>query len=182
MVGICQSIDRCELQAVVVALRWATAVGRGITLWTDSKYVFDGLQELLNGIMPQVQAHPDLWLEAAMLLEASHDVFVQLAPSHVDPTQCDDPVAEWATSWNSKADLQAGFMNNTRAADFQARHAQLLQTRRRQRLRIGQLADRFVQIAERTHAASFSNGFDDEEEAYRILSASGTKALQSFSQ
>ena len=27
MVGICQSIDRCELQAVVVALRWAAAVG-----------------------------------------------------------------------------------------------------------------------------------------------------------
>ena len=52
-----------------------------------------------------------------------------------------------------------------RAADFQARHAQLLQVRRRQRLRIRQLADRFAQIAECTHAASFSRGFDHEEEA-----------------
>ena len=163
MTGICQTIDRCELLAAVVALRWAVAMGCGITLWTDSKFVFDGLRSLVDGLQPQSHAHPDLWLEAKTLLETCHAFFVQLVLSHVDPDLCEDPVAEWATCWNRAADRQASFMNYMRTLQFKQRHGRLLQQRKRQRRRLKMLQGRYLQIAEHTLAASQTPNADPED-------------------
>ena len=160
--GLCQTIDRCELQAVVVALRWVVDMGAGATIWTDSQYVFDGLLQLLNGESVNAGAHPDLWHEVMELLEMAGDVFVQLVPSHVDPDECDDPVAAFATSWNRVADRQAVFMNVMRPVEFLQRHKQILDFRRRQRRRLFALANRYAQVAELTQHVRHNN-HDPEE-------------------
>ena len=166
MRGLCQSIDRCELLAAVVALRRACALGYGLTLWTDSKYVFDGIRALLDGTSFAIQAHPDLWQEMTTLLESCIAVYVQLVPSHVDPTLCEDPVAEWATRWNQVADRQAIFMNGMRTPRFWERHRGLLQERKRQRHRLKALSERYVQIAEHTQAAPHLRRHDDEDDEF----------------
>ena len=166
MRGLCQSIDRCELLAAVVAMRWACAAGCGLTMWTDSKYVFDGVRALLDGACFAVQAHPDLWQELTFLLESCVAVYVQLVPSHVDSTLCEEPVTEWAVSWNQVADRQAIFMNGMRTPNFWERHRGLLRERKRQRYRLKALADRYVQIAEHTQAAPSFRRHDDEEDEH----------------
>ena len=98
--GICQSIDRGELFAVVVALRWAVELGCGITIWTDSSFVFEGLLLLLNGESQKNPTHSDLWQKVGDLLVMCRGFFVQWVPFHVEPDKCEDPVAEYATMWN----------------------------------------------------------------------------------
>ena len=153
MSGICQTIDRCELFAVVVALRWAAAVGVGVTLWTDSQYVYDGVMQLLSGEGIRDSAHPDLWEEATELIDVVPVLYMQQVPSHVDPRTCDEPVAEFATTWNQVADRQAGHMNAMRDVAFQARHRRVLEHRRQQRRRLQALAIQYVSIAEVTSQA-----------------------------
>ena len=147
MTGLCQSIDRCELYAVVVALRWAAEVGIGVTIWTDSQYVFDGMMQLLHGEGVDRATHADLWEEAADLVDAIPRLYMQLVPSHVPPHLCDDPVAEFATRWNGVADRQAGQMCMMRTSSFLARHRRIVEHRRQQRGRLKALADQYVQIA-----------------------------------
>ena len=153
MSGICQTIDRCELFAVAVALRWAAAVGVGVTLWTDSQYVYDGVMQLLSGEGSRDSAHPDLWEEATVLIDVVPVLYMQQVPSHVDPRTCDDPVAEFATTWNQVADRQAGHMNAMRDVAFQARHRRVLEHRKQQRRRLQALATQYVSIAEVTSQA-----------------------------
>ena len=147
MTGLCQSIDRCELYAVVVALRWAAEVGIGVTIWTDSQYVFDGMMQLLHGEGVDRATHADLWEEAADLVDAIPRLYMQLVPSHVPPHLCDDPVAEFATRWNGVADRQAGQMCMMRTSSFLARHRRIVEHRRQQRGRLKALADQYVHIA-----------------------------------
>ena len=161
--GLCQTIDRCELLAVIVALRWAAAMGCGMTIWTDSKFVFEGISTLLNGESLSGLAHPDLWTEAESLLECGSSIFILLVPSHVDPRLCDDPVAEWATHWNGTADRQAGIMNEMRNEAFKSRHTALLRYRRRQRRRLQALADQYIRVAEVTQAMRPSSACVEDE-------------------
>ena len=153
MTGLCQSIDRCELYAVVVSLRWAAEAGIGITIWTDFQYVFEGMMQLLHGEGVNRKAHNDLWMEAMTLVEAVPKIYVQLVPSHVPPHLCDDPVAEFATRWNGVADRQAGQMCTMRTGSFLARHKRILMHRRQQRRRLHALAAQYVRIANVTNQA-----------------------------
>ena len=148
--GLCQDIGRCELFAVLVALRWAADKGCGVTIWTDSQYVFDGMMQLLNGETHKDPAHPDLWAEIVDLLDFCVSVYIQLVPSHVDPASCDDPVAAFATTWNRVVGRQAGLMNRMRPTAFLQRHRILLWHRQQQRLRLRAIRDQYLRIAEAT--------------------------------
>ena len=150
--GICQTIDRCELYAVVVSLRWAARMGCGITIWTDSKFVFDQLLALLHGETLTQTVQSDLWQEVVELLDVCAAVYVQWVPSHVDPVCCLDPVAEYATRWNRAADRQAVYMNHMRDASFMARHNRILQHRQQQRARMVAITAQYMRVAEVTQA------------------------------
>ena len=162
MVGLCQTIDRCELYATVVALRWAVDMGCGLTIWTDSRFVFEGLLALLHGETCGGLAHQDLWREIEALTAACRTVFAQWVPSHVDPNSCEDPVAAYATQWNQVADRQAGLMNRMRTSRFVGRHARILQHRQRRRRRVQALADQYIRVAETTNVAR-RRSVDQEE-------------------
>ena len=162
MVGLCQTIDRCELYATVVALRWAVDMGCGLTIWTDSRFVFEGLLALLHGETCGGLAHQDLWREIEALIAACRTVFAQWVPSHVDPNSCEDPVAAYATQWNQVADRQAGLMNHMRTSRFVGRHARILQHRQRRRRRVQALADQYIRVAETTNVAR-RRSVDQEE-------------------
>ena len=150
--GICQTIDRCELFAIVVSLRWAARVGCGITVWTDSKFVFDQLLALLQGEVLTQTGQTDLWLEVVKLLDVCAAVYVQWVPSHVDPNCCLDPVAEYASMWNRAVDRQAVYMNHMRDEGFMARHCRILQHRRKQRDRLVTITGQYMRIAEVSNA------------------------------
>ena len=180
MPGLCQSVDRCELFAVTVALRWACAVGCGVTIWTDSQYVFAGILAMLNGETPDMRAHPDLWAEVLALIETGSAIFVQLVPSHINPDSCDDPVAEWATTWNGVADRQAVLMNSMRTCAFKARHRRLVLHRQGRRHRLRALRRRYLDIAESTLAMQNQRVGGDSEEAEGPLLLPITVARDSF--
>ncbi|CAE7303526.1 rnhA [Symbiodinium pilosum] len=158
MVGLCQTIDRCELFAILVALRWTADVGCGLTIWTDSKFAFEGLLALLHGETCAGLGHQDLWREIEALIPACRAVYAQWVPSHVDPGNCDDPVAAYAAQWNQVADRQAGLMNHMRAKSFLGRHARILQHRQNRRRRMRALAAQYVKVAEATNVARRHTG------------------------
>ena len=110
-VGIVQNINRAELMAALVALRWTYEECTSSVLWVDSAYVGEGLAVLLETRVSQThETNEDLWMEVESYVLAMDPgaLRVQHVNSHRAELLEDDPVDAWSAKWNRIADREAG--------------------------------------------------------------------------
>ena len=110
--GLLQTVNRAELTALLVCVRWAISFGARARIWTDSKYacrwLTTGLEQQVNQVPPSVDNHDlinDLLTSAALL--DTGQVVVCWMPSHIALERCGSTEEEWAVLWNDQADGQA---------------------------------------------------------------------------
>ena len=119
--GLLQSAYRSEVFAVLRALRFASAQGCPVHLWTDCNSVVLLLRKLLAGApIPSNQPHGDLWYPILALIQAIglDRVKITKVASHVEQLGCVSPLEAWCASWNAEADRVAGHTNLTRSDAF----------------------------------------------------------------
>ena len=107
--GFQQSINRSEVWAITMALRWAAFVGQPIEIWSDSQYACNGFKELLDANeVPQDWDNLDLWYLAYEWLQklATPPVFHKVA-AHRDPNKMSSPFEAWTARHNGLADTAA---------------------------------------------------------------------------
>ena len=110
--GLLQTVNRAELTALLVSVRWAFSFGVKARIWTDSKYACHwlsaGLEQLVSQVPPSVDNHDlinDL-LSSVALLDTGQ-IVVCWMPSHIALERCGLAAEEWAVLWNEQADRQA---------------------------------------------------------------------------
>ena len=104
-----QSINRAELWAIIMALRWACENGVMVEIWTDSKYAFDGFQELLEiRELPQDWLNLDLWqLGMEWLCRLAYPPIFHKVKAHRDPATERTEREAWMARYNGVADASA---------------------------------------------------------------------------
>ena len=123
LAGISQTIGRAELTAALAAVTWTLSFACDTWLWTDSKYVANIIDRILQGD----PAFPTVTMENHDLINTLWETMQELAPgqlrvtwipSHLDPQHCDEGYEQWVAFWNGAADVQAVTCNRTRTPDF----------------------------------------------------------------
>ena len=88
-----QSISRAELCGALAAIKWTLQHQTEVHLWSDSKYVVDGIQAILDGrwqVLDALCENHDLWHQiGAHLADLPVGLFqASWIPYHLDYTIC----------------------------------------------------------------------------------------------
>ena len=126
--GLCQTIARAELKAVLEALNAAWRHQCPFSIWCDSQIVVDKLRYIhqnLHHIWPgKIKNHDLLNSIASMLRQVSpHLKYINKVSSHQDLRQADDDIDDWCFRCNYQADSLAE-QAFTADPELQALHAQ----------------------------------------------------------
>ena len=116
--GLMQTIPRAEMTAVISACKWIASVRKRAVIWSDSKFVGEGVADILAGGQTSSQWDSiDLWTELREVLICIpvEDVIIRHIPAHFDKDACDSQLEEWIAAWNARVDLQARLANRSRA-------------------------------------------------------------------
>ena len=128
--GIVQSVNRAELTAVIATLRWSNLYRCNICIWTDSQYVSDGANALLQDPATTTPTeNADLWTCVANLIQIAvpGSILVRWIPSHLNEAACESPFEEWAARGNNQADGAAVAANKNRPVSFAELHGRAVQ-------------------------------------------------------
>lgn len=121
--GLLQRIDRAELCAMLVALRWVAHHDADSCLWSDSlSTVRTTLWILRADLIPPGIANYDLWLQVREELHMcdANRLWIHWIPSHLDPLQAENPMEDWIALWNNNVDALAALTNEQRPSEFRA--------------------------------------------------------------
>ena len=118
--GLSQTSDRAELMAVVGALEWQTSFEVAMHLWTDSKFVADGLLFILQHGAAGAWSHGDLWERIEHLLHENgqNELVPHWVPSHLDEMKLTCAFEDWVKLWNDRIDMAVGRHNLLRSDGF----------------------------------------------------------------
>ena len=118
--GLSQTSDRAELMAVVGALEWQTLFEVTMHLWTDSKFVADGLLFILQHGAAGAWSHGDLWERIEHLLHENgqNELVPHWVPSHLDEMKLTCAFEDWVKLWNDRIDTAVGRHNLLRSDGF----------------------------------------------------------------
>ena len=128
--GIVQSVNRAELTAVIATLRWSNLYRCNICIWTDSQYVSDGTNALLQDPAATTPTeNADLWTRVANLIQIAGpgSILVRWIPSHLNEAACESPFEERAARGNNQADGPAVAANKNRPVSFAELHGRAVQ-------------------------------------------------------
>ena len=115
--GICQSVPRAELTAILAAVTWVQRHSVSAVIWSDALNIAAGLDLMLAGQPPlPTWEHQDLWQQMWLLVSGfeAGRLRVQHIPSHLDPELCSNSFEEWVAFWNDRADAAAALANAQR--------------------------------------------------------------------
>ena len=116
-----QTAFRGELTAMMVAVRFVSAVPQKVCIWSDNKAVVRRLRGLLNGaVIPPNVSHSDLWADIQSQLTPSvlARIVVCKVVSHGAHRKALSDVEEWAFWHNALVDRAAGSFNEKRPQIF----------------------------------------------------------------
>eukprot|EP00438_Fugacium_kawagutii_P015810 Skav206886 [mRNA] locus=scaffold3287:72863:77896:+ [translate_table: standard] len=119
--GLVQTIDRAELTAMLVALRWVAWHQVEACIWADSlSTVGQTIQIQQTDYVPDDIANYDLWLQVRDELRqcGSLRLWLRWVPSHVPSGASEDAMEDWLIYWNGKADACANMVNAQRSSEF----------------------------------------------------------------
>ena len=148
--GICQSISRAEISALLYALKWAQAYEGQLHIWSDSQFVVEGVRRIQqNNYIPPDFDHQDLWEPIFELLSSLKcRVRIHKIASHHQTDCLHDPVADWASDWNADVDAYVKEINNNRPSWFIDVWEKYISYWQRNRTQLLQLARLHLAIAE----------------------------------
>ena len=147
--GIQQCILRAEITGVLSALKWGAGSCGELHIWTDNQTVVDHMRDLLaqTGDIKEYE-HQDLWEQVRLLLNVSlADVYVHKVAPHTDEMSSVEPMHDFARTWNSVVDFQAGLANLYRPVFFTRVWDRYIQFRTKWKRRVGMISSFFVDIA-----------------------------------
>ena len=121
--GLRQTISRAELTAFLSAVRCAGRLRREIHVWTDSQYVHDGFQGMVQGLDWEDTENSDLWGQVFESWEGLDcPLVVHKIWSHLSDDFSEEPFTDFWIAGNALADLAAMTTNTERSSDFMALH------------------------------------------------------------
>ena len=121
LAGLCQSISRAELCAVLATLHWKLRSPCALRIWCDSAYVVLNFQHLLaTKMVPAHWEHQDLWHQAlSLVLRIDWDSCQILkVRAHGDLADSTSPMDDWLIAGNDLADRAAKRQNLQREPDI----------------------------------------------------------------
>ena len=128
--GLLQSVYRCEVFAVLMALKFGNLVQRPVHIWCDCAAAVGQLRRILAG-EPIKLGHPhsDLWssIERLIYLLGPQNVQVTKVASHVEAALNDSVLEVWCSEANAHVDSLAVSANAHRGSQFHALHARHVQ-------------------------------------------------------
>eukprot|EP00435_Cladocopium_sp_Y103_P059462 s772_g21.t1 len=150
--GVTQTIDRAELTALVVALRWSTTVD--LCIWSDSLsnvQIAEYIQQ--HDQVPLTVENYDLWLafHDALVLRSGLLTLFRWIPSHVHPDLAEDPYEAWVFTWNGLVDQLVSSWNLQRDVHLMQLHASLASALSWWSERVRQLRSFYFQVAAYNH-------------------------------
>ena len=123
LTGLLQTVNRAELTAILVCVRWVLNFRARARIWTDSKYAHNwlraGLELHVSQVPPSVDNHDlinELLADTALLDQGQLEI--RWLPSHLALERCETASEEWAVLWNDQADRQAIRSNLDRSDTF----------------------------------------------------------------
>ncbi|CAK8992531.1 LINE-1 reverse transcriptase-like [Durusdinium trenchii] len=123
LTGLLQTVNRAELTAILVCVRWVLNFRARARIWTDSKYAHNwlraGLELHVSQVPPSVDNHDlinELLADTALLDQGQ--IEIRWLPSHLALERCETASEEWAVLWNDQADRQAIRSNLDRSDTF----------------------------------------------------------------
>eukprot|EP00435_Cladocopium_sp_Y103_P039530 s1405_g10.t1 len=122
VVGLRQTNDRAELSAALAVMAWQAKFGVDVDLWTDAKYVAEGISHILqHGDVGEDWSNEDLWLQILHFVQClgNRCLVPHWIPSHLDDTLLTDPFEDWIHEWNDRVDHIAKSVNVDRPHSFQ---------------------------------------------------------------
>ena len=153
LAGWPQTVPRAELAAALFAVQWGATNRTRTRLWTDSSYVADGANRLLQGgELGWDEENGDLWEAMLVALQRFPEGALRVThiPSHLDPMLCEDDFELWVARFNEYADVQAGLTNQGRCQSFVNQHLAASQLHADWAHCIRQLRTFYLRIAECT--------------------------------
>ena len=142
--GLVQSIGRAEASAILAGLRWALFHAADVCIWSDSLSSINLVRFIQeHDRVPSRVSNYDIWKEIHEVLRscAGLCIFFQWVPSHLELSQLESPLEDWAASWNDVADTFAGMANRIRSPTF-------WQLWQRYRLSLDWWSERIAQLRE----------------------------------
>ena len=176
LAGLPQTVPRAELAAALFAVQWGAVNRIRTRLWTDSTYVADGINELLQGVDLGLDVdNGDLWDAMRVALQRFPDGALKAThiPSHLDPGLCEDDFELWIAKFNDYADAQAGLTNQGRSQQFVEMHNAASQIHTDWAYCIRKLRTVYLKIAERTaqgigHRTDAVDTVEEDEQIWRL--------------
>ena len=118
--GLCQTIARAELSAMLHLLTWAETYCGELHAWSDSKTVIEGFRFIQhNGLVPRDYDHQDLRLALDSKYRSLRcKVRVHKIAAHQQAANLEDPISGWASDWNDSVDKLVQEFNFQRPSWF----------------------------------------------------------------
>lgn len=118
--GLNQSSDRAELMAAWSAIQWQIHYEISMHLWTDSRYVADGISHILRSGEIGDWSNQDIWENIHLLLQQLGQLELEphWVPSHLEETKLQDPFEDWVRCWNDRIDFAIGQYDFCRPREF----------------------------------------------------------------
>jgi len=118
--GLSQLSDRAELLAALSAIDGQVHFGVSMHMWTDSKYVADGISHILQSGVIGDRSNQDIWERVHQLLHqlGQLELVPHWVPSHLDANKLQDPFEDWVRCWNDRIDFAIGQYNFCRPREF----------------------------------------------------------------
>ena len=167
LAGLCQSVNRAELSAVLAALHWKLLNPCELRIWSDSSYVVLNFQHLLTAqVVPLHWAHQDLWQQALSLIplidwDSCRILKVQ---AHRDLQCSTSPMEDWLIAGNDLADRAAKRQNQHRAQEALHLLESMCMTQMHLERRVRSQQDFLLAIAHQDlHSSTPTTEFDPEE-------------------
>ena len=147
--GITQTIDRAELQALVVATQWVSDID--LCIWSDSLSNVQLAQQIQQyDSIPANAENYDLLLllQDALQLRAGCVTLFRWVPSHIHVSLAEDPYEAWLFKWNQIIDEIVTKWNRNRDGAFQMQYDTLERKLQWWTERIRQIRTFYFKVAE----------------------------------